>query len=609
MLSRRLLLLSSMTTGIATIGITVVIFYLLALPERMKQTKNAPPPAIEERKADQNEQKKPRQELELSIEPDTKIIYPFEPLYFTINVKNISEKDVRILGSIWYSLVISISFEDEDFVEGWRGAGSYYDFNLKPGKENLSEAILFRVDDATKQKEDRFAFPKPGKFLAKASLTREQKTFESPAVEIRVKEPDEINEKAGHRLTQRELIKFLESGLDDGNIGAAEEIVARFPTSSHADHLRLAAAKYYRSRPLERDRDERLKRGAEIAKKVSKRNAALRMRATLMRLYSFNESRDPWWDVEREELLDEIESNLVAYRVAEKESTSFPRYLEILQDMVAIRRGDVVKLLRLSVDNQYGIFLSSFVRRLDRAGENGKKAIPKVREVMKDPDPKVRLLAAYALATLDPADQSGMDYLISVIRDAKSPLRLEAVISTQRRPDNPGLFEALIPILKEENQEIRRWALQVLLKSKRNKSREINAALDGFFKNPDPDFRLDVAELARNSRPDVALPALIELLKDANVSRKARAAENLRFIDLRSMAAQAKPALKPLIEALKDEHQDEDHGLRLQAAYALEAFGPDAKEAIPALTKALSEPNPEIRAAISEALKVIQGGK
>jgi len=66
------------------------------------------------------------------------------------------------------------------------------------------------------------------------------------------------------------------------------------------------------------------------------------------------------------------------------------------------------------------------------------------------------------------------------------------------------------------------------------------------------------------------------------------------------LGKQAFPAVKKLVESLQDEDT------RFPAIYALEAIGPDAKEAIPALEKLVREGSPSEAKAASQAMRQIQ---
>src|SRR5439155_16905773 len=95
-----------------------------------------------------------------------------------------------------------------------------------------------------------------------------------------------------------------------------------------------------------------------------------------------------------------------------------------------------------------------------------------------------------------------------------------------------------------------------------------------------------------------AVPALEAALKDPELELRQRGAEGL-FV-LGPLAARAVPALLVALESRQDEH------LRAAAARALGRVGAkQAKEVVPALTRALRDPRPRVRASAAEALAAI----
>lgn len=69
------------------------------------------------------------------------------------------------------------------------------------------------------------------------------------------------------------------------------------------------------------------------------------------------------------------------------------------------------------------------------------------------------------------------------------------------------------------------------------------------------------------------------------------------------MGADARDAVPPLVEALKDS----DANVRFQAAEAHCRMGPKARDAVPALREALKDPAERVRKEAAEALERIAG--
>jgi hypothetical protein len=82
--------------------------------------------------------------------------------------------------------------------------------------------------------------------------------------------------------------------------------------------------------------------------------------------------------------------------------------------------------------------------------------------------------------------------------------------------------------------------------------------------------------------------------------------------DIRASVAQAlarigKQSVEPLMNLVKD--KDRSAALRANAAYVLGQIGPQANDAIPVLTKALKEKDPELRKRVAFAIANIVGNE
>ncbi len=107
------------------------------------------------------------------------------------------------------------------------------------------------------------------------------------------------------------------------------------------------------------------------------------------------------------------------------------------------------------------------------------------------------------------------------------------------------------------------------------------------------------------------VPGIADAVLDRNLNIRYMAASSLK-----GFAPVAQPAIPALIQALNTfpggspalEGPERYYAdARSAAAEALGAIGPDAKESIAALTKALKDPSPDVRQAAGAALKQIRG--
>jgi HEAT repeat protein len=96
-----------------------------------------------------------------------------------------------------------------------------------------------------------------------------------------------------------------------------------------------------------------------------------------------------------------------------------------------------------------------------------------------------------------------------------------------------------------------------------------------------------------------AIPALIETIRQTrNHDKRILLACNYALL------AMGKEIVPSMISLLKDD----DWEMRRGAAWILGKVGPEAKDAVPALTEALNDSNPAVRTKAAEALKKIKGG-
>ncbi len=107
-----------------------------------------------------------------------------------------------------------------------------------------------------------------------------------------------------------------------------------------------------------------------------------------------------------------------------------------------------------------------------------------------------------------------------------------------------------------------------------------------------------IAEIGPHAAP--AIPALVETIRvTRNRDKKMLLACNYALLGM------GKEIVPYMISLLKDD----DWEMRRGAAWILGKVGPDAKDAVPALTEALNDTNAAVRMKAAEALKKIAGGQ
>lgn len=289
------------------------------------------------------------------------------------------------------------------------------------------------------------------------------------------------------------------------------------------------------------------------------------------------------------------------------------------------------------------------VRAVGRMGTSAKSATPTILNLLKDSDQRTREAAIRALIHLGPvAPETVVPALAKALGHDDDPgvRRLAAgalgEYGLEAKAAVPALTHALVD---EEEPEVKMTAAVVLgligpeAKSantalrKLLKDRNLAVALAAASalsvtdpKNPDA-LQLLQTTLANSREPSVirimtedilaaigsgaraATPALEKALKDADPGVRLAAAEALVRInpanqDAAAIVAQAIPEL---MAYFKEGDESMPSHTRILMAHILGSLGTRAKAAVPGLKEALQDKNPRVRAAVTQALKQIQG--
>lgn len=283
--------------------------------------------------------------------------------------------------------------------------------------------------------------------------------------------------------------------------------------------------------------------------------------------------------------------------------------------------------------------------RLDAAedlgliGAEARAAVPSLVEALHDPEGKVRVHAAEALARLDPA--GGTDWqtvLRAGLKERAGSVRRAAAealgnLGTDARAAVPALAEALTdPDLRV------RWAVADALGQLGPPARAAVPALVEALSDPELPIRIAALDALGWIGADArsAVPLLLARLEDADSNLRWAAAAALVRIDRKT----ARAAVPLFIQGLQGKDfrtrwhavsylmkvdreakrgipttlltgtlRDQDIGIRGMSAWILGEMGPKAKEAVPALTQALADPDEWVRTTAAPALVKILGRK
>jgi HEAT repeat protein len=313
-----------------------------------------------------------------------------------------------------------------------------------------------------------------------------------------------------------------------------------------------------------------------------------------------------------------------------KAATAVPQLLEMLSDPVAeVRAASCSALLRLV----------------------GPDSLPAVLRLVKDRRRDVRLSAIYLLRRFSKQSEEVVPVLLEALRDQDIEMRAEAASSLARFGSDTRVALALCEALKDRAHAERQGgasvaqmairslgdlgpaaepALPALIEVARGSSLElrqtavralgdIGAKAEGlrpklvlvfiaFLKEKDVELRTEAAFALGKMGPGAkeAVPALRETLqvRDVGDSKLARHIRLNILWTLEQMGPAAANAVPELIAVLDNASlSNEEHR---SAATVLGKIGPQAKTAVPALTRATKDEEYAVRKAAQDALQLIQ---
>jgi HEAT repeat protein len=212
---------------------------------------------------------------------------------------------------------------------------------------------------------------------------------------------------------------------------------------------------------------------------------------------------------------------------------------------------------------------------LGQLGADARPALAALAKAFNDPDEQTRGLAAAALVAIGPDTAPAF---VKALKDAPRRRLAASALAAYRLPPE-AVIPDLIALLKDPDVNVRDYTGAVLARWGRPAALPLTAALD------DPQTRAAAAPVLGQIRPVVAdaIPRLVEGLADPDEAYRV-AAHNA----LVNMGKASVPALAKVVES-------PDSRARYSALLALGRIGPDAGDAILALTAALHDPDRNVR--------------
>ena len=188
------------------------------------------------------------------------------------------------------------------------------------------------------------------------------------------------------------------------------------------------------------------------------------------------------------------------------------------------------------------------------------------------------------------AEQPSVGELVAATKSTDEEARVEAIRGLGKRRD-PATIDALIVLLDDESPQVRghaAWALGQIGPPAKSAAE----GLAKLFGDSHQGVRRQAVQAMISIRPGpkVGVPLFVKLMKDSDPGVQMRV--------LQAVAEAGENAVPAMIEAL-------DTDAAYWACVVLRDIGPAAKAAVPALTKALGDPRPEIRREAILALAAI----
>jgi HEAT repeat protein len=229
-------------------------------------------------------------------------------------------------------------------------------------------------------------------------------------------------------------------------------------------------------------------------------------------------------------------------------------------------------------------------------GRCGPDAVRPLLGALEDKEVKVRAYAAASLILVKPEPNTVLPTLVKRLKAEPDAIVRQSLLRTLGTL-GPDAVVPLTEALQDKEAVVQMAALNALGQIGPKAKEALPALKELASKAEDPRIRSAAGPIIAKLGPD-ALPVLVELLKvDDSATRKGC---------LKALGQQKDPPPKSAVPNLSLALTDKDPEVRALAAHLLGQIGPDAKEAVPALTKAAQESEGQVRDVIKKALQKIQ---
>jgi HEAT repeat protein len=237
-------------------------------------------------------------------------------------------------------------------------------------------------------------------------------------------------------------------------------------------------------------------------------------------------------------------------------------------------------------------------------GSQGNKALPHLITALKDTDQNVRFSAVNALQRIPGDIKDALPALVPMLKDG-TPFQRRSVVLALGRVGEPAV-PTLIGLLKEPDNFTRGAAVQALQMVGPNAKKAVPILSDMVLQDSYVLARRNAVAAIAAIEPDKLNDVFARVKKSNDQNVRLTAYQALYFrVGKKGVAAAlpAKIALPHLIDATKDSFAN----IRLIGVQGLASLGADAKDAVPAVTALLDDPDQRVRTQAQVTLNQIKG--
>lgn len=238
-------------------------------------------------------------------------------------------------------------------------------------------------------------------------------------------------------------------------------------------------------------------------------------------------------------------------------------------------------------------------------GNQSKEALPHLITALKDADINVRFAAVNAIQRIPGDIKEALPVLVAMSKEGQNDFRRRSVVMALGRVGEPAVPH-LIDLLKDGDGFVRMTSVTALQGIGAPASKSVPIISDMLFQETNLATRRACVSAVAAIEPEKLTDLFARVRKHNDEKMRAIAYQSLstRFVKKGpSNNLPAKLAVPLFIEGAKDASAN----VRLAVVQGLANYGPDAKDAVPVLTKMMEDPDARVRTQAQAALTQIKG--